>query len=255
MLLAIDAGNTNIVFAIFKDDEIIGQWRVSSDSGRTADEYAVILKELLSLKDIEFAKINGVIISTVVPQNLFELKNLSKRYFDITPLVIGEKNVRANIKIDVDRTSEVGADRLVNAYAAYQEYKTALIIIDFGTATTFDVVSNDGTYIGGLISPGINLSMDALHHAAAKLPEIAIAKPEKIIGRSTVKAMQSGVYFGYIGLIEGIVARVKKEYGGDMIIIATGGLASLFAKGTKVIDHLQADLTIKGLHNIFKSTN
>ena len=163
MLLAIDAGNTNIVFAIFKDNEIIGQWRVSSESRRTADEYAVILKELMSLKNIDFGAINAVIISTVVPQNLFELKSLSKKYFKVSPLVVGEKNVRANIKIDVDRASDVGADRLVNACAAYTEYKTALIIVDFGTATTFDVVSSDGTYIGGLISPGINLSMDALH--------------------------------------------------------------------------------------------
>ena len=252
MLLAIDVGNTNIVFAALDNDEIIGQWRLSTDARTTADEYAVLLKELIALKSLSFSDINEVIISTVVPQNLFELKKLSRTYFDVDPKVIGENGIKAPIKIDMDKPSEIGADRLVNAYAAYQKYQRALIIIDFGTATTFDVVNKDGCYIGGLIAPGINLSLDALHRAAAKLPEIAIKKPSSAIGKNTISAMQAGVYFGYAGLIEGIISKVKQEYAQDMYVIATGGLAELFADATEIINEIQPDLTINGLKEVIK---
>jgi len=251
MLLAIDVGNTNIVFAVFKDDKIVGKWRLSTDSQRTSDEYAVVLKELMSVKKIEFSSIDNVIISTVVPQHLYDLKVLCKEYFSCTPLVVGEEGVKIGIEIKLDRPSEVGADRVVNAVAAYDLYKCACIVIDFGTATTFDVVDGDGNYIGGLISPGINLSIEALHQAAAKLPEIAIKKPDFVIGKNTVSAMQSGVYFGYLGLIEGSVERIKEEYGSDMKVVCTGGLASLFFDATGSIDSMEQDLTINGLNKIF----
>jgi len=250
MLLAIDSGNTNIVFAIFDGERRLGEWRAATDSRRTADEYAVWLFQLMRLDGIEASQVDQAIIATVVPEALFSLRALCRRYFKCQALVVGDKGVDVGIAVKVDAPDEVGADRLVNAAAAHDRYKGPLIVIDFGTATTFDVVDSDGSYFGGVIAPGINLSLDALHHAAAKLPRIAVERPEQVIGKRTIPAMRSGVYWGYVGLIEGLVARIKSEFGADMTVIATGGLAPLFADATKVIQHLDPDLTLRGLAQI-----
>ncbi len=248
MLLAIDAGNTDTVFALLdKKGKIASQWRIATNPRRTSDEYAALLSALMAAEKLKFSHIKASIIASVVPQNLFDLKRFCRVQCNTDPLVIGDPDVKIPLRIDVDRPSEVGADRLANAVAAHGQYQSDAIVLDFGTATTFDIISGDGRYKGGLIAPGINLSLDALHRAAAKLPEIAIKQPEKVIATSTIPAMQSGIYWGYSGLIEGIVTRVKQEYGKPMTVIATGGLAGLFAKATPVIDHHEPDLTIRGL--------
>ncbi len=264
MLLTIDIGNTNIVFAVFRnaesaEDSLLGWWRVETDINRNAGEYAEIFNE--STKNITapptLSDISAVIISCVVPDCLPELKIFSEKYCNHTAFVIGENKLsheNLGIRIDLDNPAEVGADRLVNAIAAYDKYKSAAIIIDFGTATTFDIINNKGDYLGGLIAPGINLSVKTLHNATAKLPEIDIVKPPQIIGKSTVTAMQSGMYYGYKGLIEGIVAQVRKEHSDDMKVIATGGLAKVFADATDIIGYTEPNLTINGLHKIYKTT-
>lgn len=252
MLLAIDVGNTNTVFAVFEGGTLRDQWRAATDARRTADEYAVWLDHLLNRAGLSLASIDAVIISSVVPQGVFALRQLSERYCRCTPLVVGEPNVRLGIGVKVDRPREVGADRLVNAVAAHARYPGALIILDFGTATTFDAVAPNGDYVGGVIAPGINLSLEALHRAAAQLPRIAVERPSTVIGTGTVPAMQSGIYWGYVGLIEGIVARMKPEMAAPVTTIATGGLAPLFAKATPVIDKLDSDLTIRGLLEIHR---
>lgn len=252
MLLAMDVGNTNTVFAVFREENLLGHWRIATDPRRTGDEYAVMLSQLLQLDQLHFNEITDAIISTVVPQTLFALKSVCRKYIDCDPLVVGDLNINLGIAIKVDRPSEVGADRLVNAVAVKQCYHADTIVLDFGTATTFDVVSREGNYCGGVIAPGINLSLDALRSAAAKLPEIAITNPVQVIGTSTVTAMQSGIYWGYVGLIEGIISRIKTEYGKSMVTVATGGLASLFMKATQMIDHHVPDLTIQGLRLIYE---
>lgn len=250
MLLAIDAGNTNTVFAVHDGTRWRAQWRTSTSAERTADEYVAWLNQLMVLQGLELGAIEDCIISTVVPQSLFNLRTLCKRYFQIDPLVIGE-GIDLGIRIVMDRPGEVGADRLVNAVGAHVRYQGPLLIIDSGTATTFDVVDADGTYQGGIIAPGVHLSLEALHRAAAKLPRVAIARPERVIGKNTVAGMQSGVFWGYIGLIEGVVARVKAEYGTPMSVIATGGVTSLFQGATEAIDHFDAEVTIRGLYEIY----
>ena len=250
MLLAIDSGNTNIVFAIFDGQSCRAQWRSTTDAGRTADEYAVWLGQLMALKGLEAADIDAAIIATVVPQGLFGLRSLCRQYFGCEPTVVGEEGVDLGIKVLIDRPAEVGADRLVNAVAAHMAYEGPLIVIDFGTATTFDVIDGDGSYLGGLIAPGVNLSLEALHMAAAQLPLVAVDRPERVVGKSTIGAIQSGVYWGYLGLIEGLVSRIKDEFGEPMTVVATGGLASLFAGGTEAIEHVDLDLTIHGLLEI-----
>ena len=247
MLLAIDAGNTNTVFAVLDGDRTLDSWRITTNDSRTADEYMVWLSQLMGLKGIDAGGINDVIISTVVPQALFNLRRLATHYFNVDPLVVGTDGVDIGMDIRVDRPGEVGADRLVNAIAAYHLYGGPLIVIDSGTATTFDVVSDDGAYEGGVIAPGMNLSLEALHSAAAKLPRIAVERPRSSIGKGTVEAMQSGVYWGYIGLVEGLVARIKKDYGKPMKVVATGGLAMALRDGTDVFDELNNDLTVLGL--------
>jgi type III pantothenate kinase len=250
MLLAIDSGNTNVVFAVFDGETLKGEWRSSSDAKRTADEYAVWLSQLMRLEGIDAAKIDEAIIATVVPEALHGLKTLCRRYFNCEPLVVGERGVDIGVAVRVDAPDEVGADRLVNAASAHARFGGPLIVIDFGTATTFDVVDEDGAYCGGVIAPGINLSLDALHQAAAKLPRIAVERPERVIGKRTIPAMRSGIYWGYVGLIEGVVARIREEFGAEMKVIATGGLAPLFAGATPVIEHLDPDLTMRGLAQI-----
>jgi type III pantothenate kinase len=248
MLLAIDTGNTNTLFAIHDGSQWRAQWRSATDMTRTADDYAVWLSQLMSMQGLKFSDIDDCIISTVVPQSLFNQRNLARRYLKIEPFVIGE-NVDLGIAVRLPKPSEVGADRLVNAVGAHALYKGPLIVIDSGTATTFDVIGDDAAFEGGIIAPGINLSMKALHEAAAKLPRVAIQKPPQgqVIGQDTVTAMQSGVFWGYIDLIDGLVDRIKGEYGRPMTVIATGGVASLFQGAARTIDHYDSDVTIRGL--------
>ena len=250
MLLAIDSGNTNIVFAVFDGEEKRSEWRSSSDSKRTADEYGVWLSQLMGLDGIGRDAIDDCIIATVVPETLYSLKTLCRRYFGCEPMIVGEPGVDLGLSVLADPADEVGSDRLVNAGAAHRRYGGPLIVIDFGTATTFDVVDDDGNYFGGVIAPGINLSLDALHMAAAKLPRVAVQRPETVIGKRTVPAMLSGIYWGYVGLIEGLLTRIEAEYGKPMKVVATGGLAPLFAEATDAIEHLDTDLTLRGLAQI-----
>ena len=252
MLLAIDSGNTNTLFAIHDGKKWAVEWRIATEASRTADEYAVWFYQLLSMQGLTFKDITDCVISTVVPQSLFNMRNLAKRHLDIDPIIVGEEGVEVGIGVRVDHPEEVGADRLVTSLGATKVYKTPLIIIDSGTATTFDIVSEDGYFEGGIIAPGINLSVKALHEAAAKLPRIAIKKPEGIIGKNTVSAMQSGIFWGYIGLIDGLVRRIKQEDGRDFTVIGTGGVASLFEGASETIDHYDDNLTINGLLEIWK---
>jgi type III pantothenate kinase len=251
MLLAIEQGNTNTLFAVHDGQTWTAQWRAATDPQRTADEYGVWLHQLLSMRGLAMADIDDCIISSVVPQSLFNLRNLSRRYLKVEPLVVGE-NAELGIPIRIQKPSEAGADRLVNAIGGYLKYGGPLILIDSGTATTFDVVGADGAFEGGLIAPGINLSMQALHSAAARLPRVAIAKPPHVIGKGTVEAMQSGVFWGYVALIEGLIERIKREYHAPLQVIATGGVASLFEGATDRIDAFDPDLTLRGLLEIVR---
>lgn len=250
MLLAIDAGNTNIVFAVFDGEQVRGEWRASTHTDRTADELGVWLMQLLTTENLNREDISAVIIASVVPAIVFNLKTLCRRYFGCEPRVVGDEGVDLGIQVLLDRPEEVGADRLVNAVAAHKFYRGPLIVIDFGTATTFDVVDGQGNYCGGAIAPGINLSLEALHMAAAKLPRVAIGRPKQVIGKATVPAMMSGIFWGYVGLIEGLVRRMEEEFGSKMLVVATGGLAPLFADATPVINELASDLTLRGLLEI-----
>ena len=251
MLLAIEQGNTNTMFAVHDGQRWTAQWRAATESTRTADEYAVWLSQLLNMAGLQLGVFSGCIISSVVPQSIFNLRNLARRYLHVEPLVVGE-NVDLGIAVKIDKPSEAGADRLVNSIGAHIAYPGALIVIDSGTATTFDVVGADGSFQGGIISPGINMSMEALHSAAAKLPRVAIQRPKKVVGSDTVGAMQSGVFWGYTALIEGLIARIKAERGEPMTVVATGGVASLFQGATTAIDHFDSDLTIRGLLEIWR---
>lgn len=251
MLLAIEQGNTNTLFAVHDGADWVAQWRTATESSRTADEYAVWLSQLLTMRGLSINQLDGCIISSVVPQSIFNLRNLSRRYLNVEPLVIGD-NVDLGIGVRILKPSEAGADRLVNAIGAHLAYPGDLIIIDSGTATTFDVVAADGAFEGGVIAPGINLSLQALHEAAAMLPRIAIQRPEHVIGKDTVSNMQSGVFWGYVALIEGLVARIKAEWGKPMTVIGTGGVASLFEGATDSIDRFDPDLTIRGLLEIWR---
>lgn len=252
MLLAIDVGNTNTKFALYGGGDWKGQWRASTSSARTADEYAPWLSELLSYQGFKLTDIKACVISTVVPQALFHLRNLARRYLNTEPMVVGEDGVKLGIPLRIDNPREAGADRLVNALGAYIVHGGPAIIIDSGTATTFDVIGADGGLEGVIIAPGINLSLQALHTAAARLPRIEIRKPPKVLGKNTVNAMQSGVYWGYVALIEGLVARLKAEYGAPMKVIATGGVASLFEGEAGCIDVFDDELTPRGLLEVFK---
>ncbi|WP_035294011.1 type III pantothenate kinase [Brevundimonas bacteroides] len=251
MLLAIEQGNTNTLFAVHDGQSWIAQWRTATEASRTADEYAVWLTQLLAMRSIALTSLTGCIISSVVPQSIFNLRNLARRYLSVEPLVIGD-NVELGIPVRIAKPSEAGADRLVNAIGAHLAYPGDLIVIDSGTATTFDIVAADGAFEGGAIAPGINLSLQALHEAAAMLPRIAIQRPERVIGKDTVSNMQSGVFWGYIGLIEGMVERIKAEWGRPMTVVGTGGVASLFEGATDSIDRFDPDLTIRGLLEIWR---
>lgn len=245
MLLVIDAGNTNIVFAVH-DRDWRGVWRIATDTQRTSDEYAVWLLALFQYAGLKPADITSAVIGTVVPAALYHLRRLCRDWFSVEPLV-ARASLDWGFEIRVDNPEEVGADRLLNALAAHRAFGGPLAVVDFGTATTFDVVDQDGSYLGGIIAPGINLSIEALHRAAARLPRIGIGRPQAVIGRDTVSAMRSGIYWGYVGLVEGLVGRIKAEYGSPLRVIATGGLAPLFSEGTTVIEKIEPDLTLDGL--------
>lgn len=249
MLLAIDAGNTNIVFALFEGGEVRARWRIATDGRRTGDEYAVWITQLLTLEGLERRAVDRVIISTVVPRALHNLEVLSTKYFGVEPLIAGRAPVEWGMDLDVDEPQNLGADRAVNAIAAHALHEGDLIVVDFGTATTIDWVDYRGAYKGGIIAPGINLSLDALVSAAAKLPRIAIEAPatQSVIGRNTVDQMNIGIFWGYVALIEGLIARMKVEIGRPAKVIATGGLAVLFEEQTDVFDMVEHDLTLRGL--------
>lgn len=250
MLLAIDVGNTNVVFALYAGRTIKSRWRVATDPRRTADEYAVWLLQLMQLQGFAADDVDQIIVSTVVPRALHNLQVLAQKYFHRDALIAGQPPIEWGIDIDVDEPRSLGADRAVNAIAAHAKYPGDLIVVDFGTATTFDVVDFNGAYKGGIIAPGINLSLEALVNAAAKLPRIAIAPPSRtnsVIGRNTEDQMQIGVFWGYVSLMEGLIARMRAEVGRPAKVIATGGLAVLFGDHTTIFDHVDTDLTLDGL--------
>jgi type III pantothenate kinase len=246
MLLAVDVGNTNTTFALHDGERLIGEWRCSTDRQRTADEYFVWLRQLFEFVGA-IGTVDSVVVSSVVPQVLFNLRALADRYYHCRPKVVGKPEVKLGVPVRVDPSTRVGADRLVNTVGAYDRYGPNLIVLDFGTATTFDVVGHDGAYEGGVIAPGVNLSLKALHEAAAALPFIDVSKPARVIGTNTVACMQSGIYWGYVSLIEGVCRRIAEEHGTKMTVIGTGGLAPLFAQGTDVIEKIDGGLTIHGL--------
>jgi type III pantothenate kinase len=250
MLLAVDAGNTNLVFALVDGGEIKARWRIATDPRRTADQYSVWLHQLLELEGYSKGDVDAVIIGTVVPRALHNLQVLAGKYFHVEPLIAGEGPAAWPIVLDVDEPHSVGADRALNAIAAHAKHPGDLIVVDFGTATTFDVVDSSGAYKGGIIAPGINLSLDALVNAAAKLPRIAIEAPKgdvSVIGRTTESQMLIGIYWGYVAMLEGLTERMKQEIGRPVKVVATGGLADLFDKHTDVFDAIEPDLTIQGL--------
>lgn len=252
MLLAIDAGNTNIVFAVFDGAERKAAWRCKTDAARTADEYIVFLAQLFQMNRIEFKSIGDVIVSSVVPDVNFSLRLMAFQAFGKKAKFVGKEIKDVGIKIRLEKPEEIGADRLVNAVAVLDHYKAPAIVVDFGTATTFDVVDKGG-FCGGAIAPGANLAISALHMAAAKLPKVSISRPKKAIGTSTVDAMQSGIYWGYVGLVEGMVSRMSAELKTKPLVIATGGLAPLFKGDVPAIDVIDDDLTLKGLVSIYQS--
>lgn len=249
MLLAIDAGNTNVVFALFDGRTIKGRWRIATDSRRTGDEYAVWLMQLLAIRGVEGRQITQIIISTVVPRALHNLEILARNYFDVEPLIAGQGAASFAMEIDVEEPGSLGADRAVNAIAAHAKYDGDIIIVDFGTATTFDAIDFNGAYKGGIIAPGINLSLDALVGNTAMLPRIAIEVPKStsVIGRNTKDQMLTGVFWGYVAMMEGLIARMRTEIGRPAKVLATGGLAILFDEATDIFDAVDADLTLEGL--------
>ena len=246
MLLCIDCGNTNTVFSVWDGQDFIATWRTSTEHQRTADQYFVWLSTLMAHQKIN-VEIDEVIISSTVPRVVFNLRVLADRYFNCRPLVVGKPECALPQQPRVDAGTTVGPDRLVNSAGAYSRHGGNLIVVDFGTATTFDVVADDGAYVGGVIAPGVNLSLEALHRAAAALPHVDISRPQAVIGTNTVACMQSGVFWGYVGLIKEICARIRDEYDAPMKIIGTGGLARLFEQVDNLFDVIEDDLTMHGL--------
>ena len=253
MLLLIDCGNTNIVFAIAQNDRILKKWRINTDPKRTADEYYVWLIKLLEIENINLLSISDCIIASVVPDALFSLLNFNKEYLKIEPFIVGENNLKIGIDINIDNPSEAGADRIVNAVAVKKFYNKPSIVIDFGTATTFDIVSKSGSYEGGIIAPGVNLSLEALYMAASRLPRIKVdnTKTINVVGKNTKDSMYSGIYWGYISLIEGLVKRINEEKNFNYYVIATGGLSNLFSKNCSIIEKVDNELTLNGLIHIY----
>ncbi len=250
MLLVIDVGNTNTVLGLYREDELLHSWRIRTDKARTADECAMLAHDLLSYSGLTLGMVNAVIISCVVPPLLNALTLMSRKYCDTEAMVVG-RHMKTGMPIEYDNPNEVGADRIVNAVAAFSKYHTAMIVVDFGTATTFDYISADGAYQGGAIAPGLKISADALHEHASKLPRISLEMPPLVVGKNTVNSMQSGLLFGYAGLVDGIVLRMKKEVGGNPQVIATGGLAKEIATVAASINAIEPQLTLDGLRQLY----
>lgn len=251
MILVFDVGNTNMVVGVYKGKELLTHWRIRTDTLRTSDEYGVMLNSLFHYHDLAMRSVTAVVISSVVPTLMMELDWMSERYFGCKPLVVGP-GIKTGLAIKYDNPREVGADRVVNAVAAVHKYGTPLIIIDFGTATTFCVVNEAGEYLGGAIAPGIRIATEALVNRASKLPRIELSVPKSVIGKNTIMSMQVGIMYGFVGQVEGIVNRMKKEMHGEPRVIATGGLASIIAKETESIDIIDELLTLEGLHLIYE---
>lgn len=250
MIFVLDVGNTNTVLGVYDQDTLKHHWRIETNRNKTEDEYGMLIQSLLTHENISFSDIKGIIISSVVPPIMFALERMCKKYFHLNPLVVGP-GVKTGLNIKYENPREVGADRIVNAVAGITEYGSPLIIVDFGTATTYCYINENKEYMGGAIAPGVNISTEALYTKAAKLPRIEIARPETIIGKNTVTAMQAGIVYGYVGQVEGIVRRMKLESGTNPKVIATGGLATLISNESTVIDIIDPFLTLKGLHLIY----
>lgn len=252
MIFVLDIGNTNTVLGVFEDDQLQYEWRIKTDRFKTEDEFGVLVKSLFDHKQLKLSDVTGVIISSVVPPIMRALEKMCDIYFNLTPLIIGRKDVQSFLNMSYPYPDEIGADRIVNAVGAIQLYKAPFIIIDFGTATTFCYIDENEAYYGGIITPGIKISMDALYHHASKLPKIEIEKPINVIGQSTVEGMQSGVYYGYVSQVDGIVKKMKQQKGDASTVIATGGLASLIARDSETIQHVEPHLTLQGLYIIYQ---
>lgn len=251
MLFVIDVGNTNTVLGTFSNGALVHEWRIRTDRHKTEDEFGMLIRSLLNHKELTFSDINGIIISSVVPPIMFALEKMCREYFHIDPLIIGRETVHTHLPMAYPHPQEIGADRIVNAVGAIEAYGAPLIIVDFGTATTHCYVNERKEYVGGTISPGIDISMEALYGKASKLPKIEMKQPKNVVGSSTVEAMQSGVLYGFVGQVDGIVRRMKIEAEKDVTVIATGGLASRIAKASETIDYVDPYLTLKGLYEIY----
>ncbi|WP_046181279.1 type III pantothenate kinase [Domibacillus tundrae] len=251
MIFVLDVGNTNTVLGVYEGDTLNHHWRIETNRNKTEDEYGMMIKSLFQHDGLQFEQIEGVIISSVVPPIMAALERMCEKYFHVKPLVVGP-GVKTGLNIKYENPREVGADRIVNAVAGIHEYGTPLIIVDFGTATTYCYIDESSHYMGGLIAPGIGISTEALYTRASKLPRIEITRPEAVVGKNTVSAMQAGILYGYVGQVEGIVSRIKKENNTNPTVIATGGLAGLIAKECSMIDIVDSDLTLKGLLLIYK---
>lgn len=251
MILVFDVGNTNMVIGVYQEDKLLNHWRIRTDALRTADEYGMILKALFDYQQMDIKNIHAVVISSVVPSLMMELERLSHKYFNSHPLVVGP-GIKTGLAIKYDNPREVGADRVVNAVAAYHKYGGPLIIVDFGTATTFCVVNEKGEYLGGAIAPGVSISSEALVAKAAKLPRVELTKPRSLIGKNTVASMQAGIIYGFVGQVEGIINRMKKEIEGPCRVVATGGLARIMAQETDVLETIDDFLTLDGLRLIYE---
>ncbi len=250
MLLVIDIGNTSTVVGVYDNASLIQHWRIGTKKARTADEYGIMLMGLFAFSRTEASNIDGAIISSVVPPLTDVFLDMVKRYFKIPPLIIGP-GIRTGMPILTDNPKEVGADRIVNAVAAFERHKRAVIVVDFGTATTFDYISPKGEYMGGAITPGMSISLDALFQRAAKLPRIELVKPKRVVGKDTIESMQAGIFFGYLGLIDKVVKRMKEEVGGSPMVVATGGSANIIVKECDTIEEFDEFLTLDGLRIIY----
>jgi len=251
MILVLDVGNTNIVLGVYEGAKLVRSWRISTDKDKTCDEYGIQIRVLFQYSNIKHESVEAIVVSSVVPPVTPALEEMCQKYFGIAPLVVGP-GVKTAMPIRYDNPKEVGADRIVNAIAAYEIYGGPLIVVDFGTATTFDAISKNGEYLGGAIAPGIGISTEALYTRAAKLPRIELTKPKTVIGKNTVSSMQAGIIYGFVGQTDGIISRMKRELGGEPIVVATGGLATLISKESTGINHVNSNLTLEGLRIVYE---